>query len=226
MYGDGAADEVDLVSSLQKLLIWHRAGLAGTKGFTPVDIVSLSLGYYHETPGAVDDEAALFLAIRELQRAGVSVVAAAGNGSTTEEFWPAALATPDRTVEDAAPLTSVGARNATGGSVALFSNTGRWVRAYRCGVAVVSTMPVTLNGSLGASVTVQAPPRTPRHGRHQTPTTSPAASPCGTGRPSPHRRSPVSWPVCSRRADADGRRRHGELATETVPTLLPKEGGS
>ena len=126
----------------------------------PLDVVSLSLGYYHETPGAVDDEAGLFAALRQLQRDGVCVVAAAGNGATTLEFWPAALAT--RPLSDdgqraaGAPLVSVGASNPADGTVAPFSNTGRWVLTYRPGVAVVSTMPTGLNGSLRGGLFVDA----------------------------------------------------------------------
>ena len=32
--------------------------------------------------------------------------------------------------------------------MSVYSNTGSWVTAYRCGTAVVSTMPTTFNGSL------------------------------------------------------------------------------
>jgi subtilisin family serine protease len=33
-------------------------------------------------------------------------------------------------------------------TVSVYSNTGPWVMAYRCGTAVISTMPVTFNGSI------------------------------------------------------------------------------
>jgi hypothetical protein len=32
--------------------------------------------------------------------------------------------------------------------VSVYSNTGTWVKAYRCGTAVVSTMPTTFDGSI------------------------------------------------------------------------------
>jgi serine protease len=90
------------------------------------------------------------------------VVAAAGNGATTLPFWPAALA--DRHPDGGAPLTSVGALNPNDGTVAAFSNTGSWVHAYRCGVAVVSTMPVTFDGSLQGALLVPATPGQPARG--------------------------------------------------------------
>ncbi|MGN0063945.1 MAG: S8 family serine peptidase, partial [Nocardioides sp.] len=87
--------------------------------------------------------------LRALADDGVAVVAAAGNGASTVEFHPAALAAvPSWT---GVPLVSVGASLPGGALVASYSNTGPWVRAYRCGSNVVSTMPVTFNGSLQAS---------------------------------------------------------------------------
>ena len=151
MYGDGAADEMDLIDALQKLLMRQWARLDGGDKGEPLDVVSLSLGYYHETPQSVERESALFALIRALGEAGVSVVAAAGNGATTQPFWPAALAdVPGRGV----PVVSVGASNPPGAAVSLFSNTGPWVSCYRPGVAVVSTMPTTFDSSLRGSVFV------------------------------------------------------------------------
>ena len=93
MYGDGAADEADIIDALHRLLALalgrsetHRRSTA------PLDAISLSFGYYHETPSAVENEAGLFRLIRAMQANGVCVVAAAGNGATTLPFWPAALA--------------------------------------------------------------------------------------------------------------------------------------
>jgi serine protease len=43
-------------------------------------------------------------------------------------------------VRDVVPVVSVGALNPNG-TVALFSNTGSWVRTYEPGAAVMSTMP-------------------------------------------------------------------------------------
>jgi serine protease len=166
MYGDGAADETDIIDALQRLLLWHWLGLDGKDDHGPLDVVSLSLGYYHETPGSVEDEAGLFGAIRALQADGVCVVAAAGNGATTLPFWPSALAA-DHTADvdkGRVPVLSVGARNPNDGTVAAFSNSGRWVHTYRCGVAVVSTMPTTFDGSLRGGVNVPAQGGRPERG--------------------------------------------------------------
>ena len=172
MYGDGAADESDVIEALEKLIIWNRLRHQGRVEGPPLDVLSLSLGYYHETPGSVDDEAGLFAALRKLRCDGVCVVAAAGNGATSLEFWPAALAPKPVTDEtgtsvSAAPLVSVGATNPCDpariehATVAPFSNTGSWVQAYRCGVSVVSTMPTGLNGSLRPALHVDARPGLP-----------------------------------------------------------------
>jgi subtilisin family serine protease len=166
MYGDGAADEADLIDALELLLLWHWCGVDGKDDHGRLDVVSLSLGFYHETPGAVEDEAGLFKAIRALQKEGVCIVAAAGNGATTLPFWPAALAagdTPD-SGHGRVPVVSVGARNPNDGTIAAFSNTGEWVRTYRCGVAVVSTMPVTFEGSLRGGFDVAARQGRPARG--------------------------------------------------------------
>jgi subtilisin family serine protease len=52
--------------------------------------------------------------------------------------WPGGLIREPST--DEVPITAVGALNPDG-SVALFSNAGPWVRAYRPGVSLVSTLP-------------------------------------------------------------------------------------
>ena len=54
MYGDGAADEADVVEALEKLIIWNRLRPVGPEDGAPLDVVCLSLGYYHETPGTVE----------------------------------------------------------------------------------------------------------------------------------------------------------------------------
>src|SRR5690606_4816396 len=99
-------------------------------------------GYYDEDPDAVSDQAGLMAAITALSESGVTVVASAGNGGSDVEFWPAAAAA----APDGAPVVSVGAANPGHPTVSHFSNTGSWVRTYRPGVGVVSTMPTTFNG--------------------------------------------------------------------------------
>ena len=120
--------------------------LPAKDGGRAVDVLNLSLGYYHETP---QDElfdrtlASLLLAARRL---GCAVVCSAGNDATDRPTFPAALwrwpgaefSVPDPT--DAAPHVSVGALNPNR-TMALFSNLGAWVRTYAPGAAVLSTHP-------------------------------------------------------------------------------------
>jgi subtilisin family serine protease len=82
----------------------------------------------------------------------VSVVASAGNDATSRPSYPAAFAPvgglgTDRTT---VPLVAVGALNPDG-TVALFSNDGEWVRFWRPGVSLISTMPTTFDGSAEAT---------------------------------------------------------------------------
>jgi hypothetical protein len=79
------------------------------------------------------------------------VVASAGNGASDVPFWPAAAGSRGVVGQGGAPLVSVGSTNAGRRKVSHFSNTGGWVRTYRPGAGVVSTMPVTLDGAAQAS---------------------------------------------------------------------------
>jgi len=145
MHGDGVTDEAYLVETLGLLYVRQLLTHSGRGKGPAVDVLSLSLGYYHETPGAFDDEPAFFGVLRALASTGVAVVAAAGNGGTNQEFYPAAFASAGGFDVS---IASVGALNPDGATVSVYSNTGSWVTAYRCGTAVVSTMPTTFNGSL------------------------------------------------------------------------------
>ena len=153
MYGDGAADERDVLEALKRLAAWHLAERGAKR--RGVEVVNLSLGYYHEDVDPDVTSAAVLSLLHALAADGVAVVAAAGNGATTEEFWPAALSR--HTADGAVPVTSVGALDHCGTDVATFSNTGPWVTDYRRGMAVVSTMPTTLNGSVNAAVHSRPP---------------------------------------------------------------------
>ena len=146
MASDGAALEDDIVTALSLLLERHRAAKAapGTITHGVLDVLNLSFGYYHETPGSFDDESALMRVLRALSAAGVAVVAAAGNSSSDLEFYPAAFSgRNDFDIQ----LVSVGSKNPDRMVVSLYSNTGSWVRTYRPGTAVVSTLPETFNAS-------------------------------------------------------------------------------
>jgi subtilisin family serine protease len=119
-----------------------------------IDVMSLSLGYYHETPEDELFDRTLSELLAMARRHGCAVVCSAGNEATDRPTFPAALwnwAGSDFRVDDpadAAPHVSVGALNPNG-SVALFSNIGAWVHTYAPGAAVLSTSP-PLNGGVQA----------------------------------------------------------------------------
>lgn len=151
MASDGAALEDDVVTALSRLLARHRAAKAapGTIAHGVLDVLNLSLGYYHETPEDADDTA-LHDLLQDFADEGVVVVACAGNDSTRARFFPAAFATPGEE-----GLVGVGATNPDDRSVALFSNVGDWVTAHAPGAGVVSTVPTTLSGSLRSVLEVE-----------------------------------------------------------------------
>lgn len=158
MASDGAALEDDVVTALSRLLERHRAATAAGTRHGRLDVVNLSLGYYHETPEDADDTA-LHDLLRDFADEGVVVVACAGNDATRARFFPAAFSVPG---DDG--LVGVGATNPDDRSVALFSNVGDWVTAHAPGAGIVSTVPVTLSGSLRSPVHVAGVGPGPRGG--------------------------------------------------------------
>lgn len=146
MPSDGPIVESDLVATLAQIAEVARRHRAGEPGGHPIDVLSLSMGYYHETPEDDLFDPTMYAILEEMLANGVVVVASAGNDATSRPAFPAGFA---RWSDDAgpipydpsvAPLVSVGALNPNG-TDALFSNAGPWVRAYSPGAAVVSTMP-------------------------------------------------------------------------------------
>ncbi len=160
MASDGAALEEDIVTALGLLLDRHREAKQNP-GSIPhgiLDVVNLSLGYYHETPDEADDSA-LHDLLRDFADEGVVVVACAGNDATRARFFPAAFAEPDHEA-----LVGVGATNPDDRSIALFTNVGEWVTAYAPGAGVVSTVPTSLSGSLNPALSVDGYGPGPRAG--------------------------------------------------------------
>ena len=152
--GDGVVAESVLLAALQRLVIWHQLGLAGVEDYQPIDVVSLSLGYYHEHPLDSAYDALLRAPIDALTKSGVLVVASAGNDATSRPMYPAAFSGPPGV--DALPVLSVGAENPDG-TTALFSNDGSWVTHRRAGAALVSTYPDTVQGSANPPASVTLP---------------------------------------------------------------------
>jgi hypothetical protein len=157
MHSDGAVYEGDLLCALRHLVIRIAQAEAGDPG-RMVDVISLSLGYFDETPHDATFTSGLWNVIELLLGQGVLVVAAAGNYSTSRRFYPAAFAT--KTPPGGLPLISVGALNPNG-SKAIFSDAGHWITAWASGAAVVSTLPVDINASRSPELRVRAHPDTP-----------------------------------------------------------------
>jgi subtilisin family serine protease len=142
----GTVLEGDFIDAVQAFLEELETGLK-------VDVLNISLGYYHETPDDGQFDVTLSELLARIRELGCAVVCSAGNDSTSRPAFPAALwdwpdaefvlEQPDP--KTAAPHVSVGALNPNG-SVALFSNVGRWVDVYARGVSVVSTSPMFRGG--------------------------------------------------------------------------------
>jgi subtilisin family serine protease len=143
---DGPIVESDLVDTLADIAELVRRHREGEDGGQPIDVLSLSMGYYHETPEDELFDSTMFDILRSMGECGVTVVCSAGNDATARPMFPAAFSPwedgdgPIQASEDAVPVVSVGALNPNG-TDALFTNTGPWVRAYATGASVVSTIP-------------------------------------------------------------------------------------
>jgi subtilisin family serine protease len=150
---DGPVVESDLVRALRGIAEVARRHRDGREGGHPIDVLSLSLGYYHETPEDLLFDPTMYQIMRRLGECGVSVVCSAGNDATARPMFPAAF-TPwadhsggAQVEQDVVPVVSVGALNPNG-TDALFSNAGPWVRVYAPGAAVMSTLPPSFQGGL------------------------------------------------------------------------------
>jgi hypothetical protein len=165
MHSDDIIYEGDLLTALSALA--SRVALAETGDPAKmVDVVSLSLGYFSESPADQTFTSALWQAIQVLLDLGVVVVAAAGNLASTRPFYPAAFAQRPAAAGQV-PVISVGALNPNG-SRAVFSDGGRWVTAWASGAVVISTMPTDINGSRAPELRLPAHesgPPPPGHAR-------------------------------------------------------------
>ncbi|PWD52553.1 hypothetical protein C8046_13440 [Serinibacter arcticus] len=134
---DGAISESELVAALAHVADLVHANVDDPTAGLRLDVLSLSLGYYHESPEDPAHDAMLRPVLHALAADGVAIVCSAGNESTDRPLFPAAFAAVP---SPGAPVLAVGARNPNG-TVALFSNTGDWVSCYALGASVVSTSP-------------------------------------------------------------------------------------
>lgn len=150
----GPIRESALIQALRDVLALVEDNRADPKKGHPIDILSLSLGYYHETPDDLLVDPTVWEIMRRFGAAGTLVVCSAGNDATARPMYPAAFAPwldgngsikPDPA---ALPVVSVGALNPNGSTDALFSNAGPWVRVYEHGASVLSTLPPDFQGGL------------------------------------------------------------------------------
>ncbi len=145
VHSDGVIIESDLVDALGGLAELIRRHAHGEPDGLAVDVVNLSMGYYHETALDALFDPTMYGLLEAMGRCGTVVVAAAGNDATSRPMFPAAFAGwPDgfepAPADECAPVVAVGAQNPDG-TVALFSNTGPWVEVWAAGAALVSTIP-------------------------------------------------------------------------------------
>lgn len=147
---DGEMQESELLIALCQILEMVRTKQRA------IDVLNLSLSYYHETPNETDLlDVSLRTLLELLGKEGVTVVCSVGNDATDRPAYPAAFGPwlPDKQgkrpsigKKSEAPIVSVGAFNPDGRVDALFSNVGRWVRHYERGAAILSTFPKVQGG--------------------------------------------------------------------------------
>jgi hypothetical protein len=153
MRADGTTTESELIASLCQVAELNRRFRDGAPGGHPIDVLSLSMGYYHETPQEPLLDLTLYDVLEDLARHGTLVVCAAGDDATSRPTFPAAFgpwadeAGPVQAIDrDLLPIVAVGALNPNGITGALSSNTGPWVRAHAPGVELISTLPAAVSG--------------------------------------------------------------------------------
>jgi len=152
---DGVVAEADLLEALLLLWLRQRKAIHERRPELLVDVITLSLGYYHEAAADAAFDPLLLAPLQALGRLGVVVVASAGNDATLRPMYPAAFSPHaggpvPQARHDEVPVVAVGATNPDR-SVAMFSNEGPWVRAHRPGAALVSTLP-PFDGARGPSL--------------------------------------------------------------------------
>jgi subtilisin family serine protease len=151
---------VAALSQIAELVSRYRKDGSGRA----IDVLSLSMGYYHETPQDKLFDPTLYEILEDLSKNGTLVVCSAGNDATSRPTFPAAFAPwqdgngPVQIDPKVLPIVSVGALNPNATTDALFSNTGLWVRSHETGAAVMSTFPKFQGG-------LQPPARTKAFGR-------------------------------------------------------------
>jgi subtilisin family serine protease len=163
---DGPIVESDLIDTLKRIAELARRHRDGEPGGHPIDVLNLSMGYYHETPKDKQFDPTMYDVLRQLGECGTAVICSAGNDATARPMFPAAFTPwqdrrgPVKRRTGLVPITSVGALNPNGCTDALFSNAGPWVATYAEGASVLSTMPPAFQGGLEPLARTEAYQRT------------------------------------------------------------------
>ena len=88
---EGPIVESDLVKTLERIAEVARKHRDGEKGGYPIDVLNLSMGYYHETPKDQQFDKTMYGILEKLGECGVAVVCSAGNDATARAMFPAAF---------------------------------------------------------------------------------------------------------------------------------------
>lgn len=149
VHPDGVIIESDLLDALAQVAELVQRYAHGGRDGRAIDVLNLSMGYYHETASDRAVDPLLLELLDAIGRAGTTVVTSAGNDATMRPMYPAAFSRlprgRNRRARATAPVVAVGAENPDG-TVALFSNAGEHVQVWAPGAALVSTMPITFDG--------------------------------------------------------------------------------
>ena len=109
--------ESEWLTTLAQITELVRLDREGERGGHPIDVLSLSMGYYHENDADDLLDPILLTILDELARLGVVVVCSAGNDATDRPCYPAAFAPWSNgrgrvhRRHDRVPVVSVGALN-------------------------------------------------------------------------------------------------------------------
>ena len=211
---DGPIVESDLVATLAQIAELARRHRAGEPGGHPIDVLSLSMGYYHETPEDELFDPTMYAILEELvaQRHVVVVLGRQRRDQPAVVPGGVRAVVRRRRPDPVDPTTACrscrsGALNPNAHRRAVQQRRPVGARATSPGAAVVSTMPA-LPGRLQPVAAHDA--RSAGCARRSTPTTSAVASRSGAvrrsraaaGRPA----SPRSWRARSSTGDDAGRR--------------------
>lgn len=157
LHTDNICYEADLLLALWLLIARVIAARlpTGTRDDI-VDIISLSLGAMLEHTSPKVDH--LRVALDQVAQQGIMVVAAAGNGCTTREFFPAGFSGERKKPPQGLPqpkVIGVGALNPDG-TEAWFSNAGPNVSVNANGANLVCIFPTVARGSRGPNNTTKS----------------------------------------------------------------------